>query len=206
MKFQVPWGKHNPVAWRLRNVAQQGGRDEDGTPYVQANVLPVVVVRDPITWSASMCRHPYGVRLGGNCRNSMLLRMVDPVTVPYKPQNVTKYDSILHLWRDWYHDWLGADFPALFVRFEDILFHGEAMVKKVCDCAGGKTRDAFYIREESAKGEIGPHKGGSGLLDAIIKNGNRTKRMDFLRRDEDRGHIQSKVFADLLSKFGYSIP
>ncbi|KAL7547716.1 hypothetical protein ACHAWF_011000 [Thalassiosira exigua] len=204
MRFQVPWGKHNPVSWRFKNVAAQGGKG-----IVQGDVLPVVVVRDPISWMASMCKHPYGVRLAENCADQALASSVHPVAVPYKPHNVTRYDSLVDLWHRWYTDWLTAArderIPALFVRFEDLLFHPDEVVQRVCDCAGGTRRDALYLKDESAKGEGGTHAGGSGLLDAMIKNGNVARRRGTLRSDEDRRHATGEKFSGLLAKFRYSV-
>lgn len=209
MRFQVPWGKHNPVSWRLRNVAAQGGQG-----VVQGNVLPVVAIRDPVSWMASMCRHPYGVRLGRNCDvDGKFASGVYPVSVPYKPRNVTEYDSLVDLWRTWYEDWTTAarrgrddGVPyAVFVRFEDLLFHPDAVVRRVCDCAGGTRRDGLYLREGTAKGEVGPHAGGSGLLDAIVENGNATRRRNALRSREDREHLTEDRFSDLLAEFHYSV-
>lgn len=55
VRWQVPWGKHAPASSRQRNVAAGGGAEG----VVQKHVLPVVAIKDPYTWMASMCRHPY---------------------------------------------------------------------------------------------------------------------------------------------------
>jgi len=203
MKFQVPWGKHNPVSWRLHNVAEQGGFLEGEK---QEAVLPIVVVRDPISWMSSMCRHPYGVQLAGNCRGTTMVGVTHGVTTWYRDK-ATRYESLMDLWHTWYGDWIhNSNFPALFIRFEDIIFHGEELTKQVCDCAGGKMRDQFFIKEESAKGEIGSHKGGSGFLESVIKNGDAMKRKEALQNSDDLDHLKSEKFADMLSLLHYLIP
>ena len=47
--FQVPWGKHNPLDFRGRNVVEQLAH------FNISEVLPVAVVKDPLTWARSMC-------------------------------------------------------------------------------------------------------------------------------------------------------
>uniref|UniRef100_A0A7S0CI79 Uncharacterized protein n=1 Tax=Proboscia inermis TaxID=420281 RepID=A0A7S0CI79_9STRA len=54
MREQVPWGKHTPVHWRLHHKAIAASKDVN-----QADVLPVLAIKDPFTWMTSMCRHPY---------------------------------------------------------------------------------------------------------------------------------------------------
>lgn len=56
VSFQVPWGKHNPPAWRHKTVARSG------RGIIQDDVLPVVIIKDPINWIHSMCAHPYNGR------------------------------------------------------------------------------------------------------------------------------------------------
>ena len=50
-------GKHNPPAWRHKTVAAARGEG-----VIQDDVLPVVIIKDPINWIHSMCKHRYGAR------------------------------------------------------------------------------------------------------------------------------------------------
>jgi len=152
MRFQVPWGKHTPVSWRLHHTAEALGNE---TELIQEHVLPIVVIKDPYTWMSSMCRHPYAARWfhrKGRCPNLVPLTeeekegLVDgggdggsvPVTVNY-PEHPTHHASLAHLWNEWYGDWYDKtnEFPFLVVRFEDLLFHAEEVVSQACHCAGG---------------------------------------------------------------------
>ncbi len=66
MLYQVPWGKHSPLSWRLNHVTESTGpgvnfvANDGGEGVKQDNVLPVVIIKDPYHWMGSMCRHPYG--------------------------------------------------------------------------------------------------------------------------------------------------
>ena len=55
VNFQVPWGKHNPAAWKHKTVVKNRGYN-----FNHDDVLPVVIIKDPVNWIHSMCKHPYG--------------------------------------------------------------------------------------------------------------------------------------------------
>ncbi len=48
---EAPWGKHNPHTYRSQNHVDPNTFKQD--PY--DNILPIVIIRDPITWMKSMC-------------------------------------------------------------------------------------------------------------------------------------------------------
>ena len=54
--LQAPWGKHNPLDWRGDHYAQRFERVD------VSQVLPVAVVKDPLTWMKSMCRMEYAAK------------------------------------------------------------------------------------------------------------------------------------------------
>ena len=55
---QVPYGKHSPVAWKgkYHTGANVGRWTTSGGLLELKNMLPVVIVKDPLTWMGSMCR------------------------------------------------------------------------------------------------------------------------------------------------------
>ena len=57
------------------------------------------------------------------------------------------YTSMVDLWNTWYGQWYNVDFPRLMVRFEDLLFHAEETITKVCECGGGRMRTNFRYME-----------------------------------------------------------
>eukprot|EP00978_Attheya_sp_CCMP212_P045863 scaffold363778_cov42-Attheya_sp.AAC.1 len=147
---QVPWGKHTPATWRKRNLAQTMSlpfKDHD-------KFMPVIMIKDPFTWMGSMCRNKYSARwphAPEHCPN-LVPNQVDyklnprlhasesvPVNVRYSKENVTKHESLVHLWNDWYSDYYYPveSFPRLMVRFEDLLFHPQETISQVCQCVGG---------------------------------------------------------------------
>ena len=42
-----------------------------------------------------------------------------------------------------YEEWGDRTFPHLTTRFEDLLFHGEEVTRKACECVGGVFTDDF---------------------------------------------------------------
>lgn len=209
----VPWGKHTPVSWRFNFVA-------DVTPKTvsQANFLAAVVVKDPYPWMESMCRHKYEANwrhFQGHCPNLVPISAAEKNTldgeesveirIRYRPTNVTHHESLAHLWNKWYQDYVDADFPRLMIRFEDLLFHAEEVVTKVCNCGGGVMRDGGfkYIKKPAKAGPA--HQGSSGLLKSLAKYGDASNRLkSFTTPDLD--FAKSVINKDIMRLFKYAEP
>ena len=214
VKAQVPWGKHSPVSWRFKHVAKrfQGA--------IQENFFPVLMIKDPLTFMDSICRHRYEAfwrEIPGHCPNLVPInekerKMIWPrksfnVSIAYskKNHNYTHHKSLAHLYNDYYGEWLKADFPKAVIRFEDLIFHTEYVVEKVCLCAGGKMFDRpFQYIKSSAKTGLG-HKGSNGFLDSVLKYGNVSRRSEsFSKLDLD--FAKATLYSDILEAFNYTIP
>jgi hypothetical protein len=61
------------------------------------------------------------------------------------------YESLAGLWSDWNRLYFDADFPRLMVRFEDNIFHGEAVMQKIKECVGIESNESFKYLVGSAK-------------------------------------------------------
>ena len=81
----------------------------------RSEILPVVMVKDPLTWARSMCRNAYAARFKKDpkCCPSpldMLTARDHPsltngnstVTVPFRLDRPERYESLLNLWSTWY--------------------------------------------------------------------------------------------------------
>jgi hypothetical protein len=86
----------------------------------KTNVLPVVLIRDPYSWMQSMCKHPYSAKwehADDHCPNRIKKDgSAVPVSINY-PGKTAEWDSLVHLWSDWYNQYLTADYPRLMVRY-----------------------------------------------------------------------------------------
>ena len=40
---------------------------------------------------------------------------------------------LVHLWNDWYTEYLEASYPRLLVRFEDLIFYPQQTTNLICD-------------------------------------------------------------------------
>ena len=219
MRFQVPWGKHNPVnSFRLHNVAITEGKQRID----QTAGLPVVTTKDPYGWFGSMCRHQYAARWPhrGHCPNLVLddteRRMggkdngIDggvPVTVGYGPtqKNMSHYDSLAGLWNEWYGDYFDiTEYPRLIVRFEDVMISPKEVVTKVCECGGGIIKGEFKMVADAAK-KGAAHKGSSGLVSALTRYGDPKKRVEGMEK-ADLDYARQHLRDDLMGAFGYQHP
>jgi hypothetical protein len=209
---QVPWDKH----WfsRLRNNHTAPHHEQ----YPKGNVLPIVTIRDPLSWMQSLCRQPYLVQWPHSTQHCPNL-VPDPTfsdsatgeSTPVKIPAMTGSDewpSLAHLWNDYYRDYLKTDTPRLLVRFEDLLFRPKQVLEIVKACAGAKWKDehAFYYVVDQSKWEHvrfnGPQ---SNLISAMIKHGNPARRTRNMT-DADLRYAASVLDEELLRLFRYQRP
>jgi hypothetical protein len=186
----------------------------------KTNVLPVVLIRDPYSWMQSMCKHPYAAswkHAKEHCPNlvpSALDRALlpnlaanatsIPVSIGY-PGNASQWDSLAHVWSDWYNQYTQAEYPRLMIRFEDILFHVREVITLVCECAGAVPKqDTFsYVVDSGKWGSA--HKGSSNMISAMIKYGTDKKRFASFT-DDDLRYAAKHVDPELLRRFHYEVP
>lgn len=174
--------------------------------------MPVVLIKDPYTWMGSQCRHKYTTFWGHDeehCPNLIRWRVKDrdvPSEVRVKYALEMKiYESLLDMWNKWYEEWDDQTFPHLTTRFEDLLFHGEEVTRKACECVGGIFTDDFQYVEDSAKPARGIHKGANGLVKAMMQYGDPKKRLVGYT-DRDRWYSSKNMDTALMSKYGYKPP
>ena len=211
-KWQVPWGKHRVPRLRLHHVATGMDRVR------QEDVLPIVIVRDPLHWMQSMCKSPYAAKWKKtklHCPNlvptendkSKFARAIResnntfPVTVHFDKDQVISWPSLMHLYSDWYRQYLDADYPRLLVRFEDMLWQAPTVLDAIAKCVGAKRADPIAYQVKSSKG----HGSGTGLVKAILKSGNSDLRHGQIT-NEDLEYARLHGDAKLLELFKYSIP
>ena len=213
IRAQVPWGKHTPVALRGVNHAISGGDIN------HSFVLPVLIIKDPYTWMQSMCRHEYSAgwfHKEDHCPNLIPYTQKEkenfpkeesvPINVHYSKENIVNYKSLVDLWNTWYTDWMESSFPFLAIRFEDLLFHSEDVVRQVCHCATGEMlhdndgKGFQYIQESAKQGKV--HSGSNGLLSALIKYGN-TKLRKEQYLEEDLQFARQNLDSKLMEMFNY---
>ena len=102
-------GKHNPPNWRGEHYGQTasagmveqafGGKRED-------QILPVVVVKDPLTWLQSMCRVSYAAEFGRYrmaqcCPHPLVNTRTTTGFNNKRSDGVWRSASLAHLWSRW---------------------------------------------------------------------------------------------------------
>lgn len=213
VKYQVPWGKHSPISYRGDHVAP--GFEGLNPDYF----MPALVVKDPYTWMDSMCRHKYAAnwRHFGNdhCPNLVATtnqekawnegKDVVAVNVHYRDTRITKHTSMAHLWNDYYGEWMKTEIPKLVVRFEDLLFHPEEVVTKVCECGRGKMRDGPFRFEVNSAKKGKAHEGSNGLVRSMVKYATASNRLKSLK-PHDLEYAMEHIDKDLMQLYHYSQP
>lgn len=164
------WGKHTPATYKTQHATKQAQAIE------KDDILPIVSIRNPWRWMQSMCKNPYSARwphfhVCPHLKDEESNNNWIPVSVKYGA-GTENYTSLVHLWLDWYEQYIGmADYPFLVVRMEDLVFYTQDTVTQVCECAGGRIRDdqPFQYILESAKKDSPGHDTSTGLTEAWIK-------------------------------------
>ena len=109
-----------------------------------------------------------------------------------------EYESLATMWSRWNREYFDADFPRLFVRFEDFLFNAEKVVQDVAECAGLSIHRPYLSTLEPSK----PHGNSSGLIMAMVRYGTDAGRADGLM-SEDIAYANKELDADLMRRFRY---
>jgi len=201
--WQVPWGKHNPVGARGAHLAPmfkgKGVNFED--------VLPVVIVKDPLTWINSMCKNRYAAQWNQkhvDCPNFLDDKGGQiPVTVRFgdKDWGSRVYSGLIGMWNDWYNEYHDTkEFPRIIVRYEDVLFRPEEIVNDICTCAGGTMKPNFINQEATAKN----HGTGNGKKQSEKKYGDEERRVVGYK-DEDLKWFEENIDVALLEELGYKL-
>jgi hypothetical protein len=134
-----------------------------------------------------------------------------PVSLVYKfSGHAITYDSLAHLWNEWYAGyWRDANFPYLMVRLEDLVFRQYETTRIVCDCAGGTvpSKDDFRYIVHSAK--TGPAHGKvserTNMIDAWVKYGKpMAPKAGFSELDYEAA--VEYLSRELMEKMGYKYP
>ena len=124
-----------------------------------------------------------------------------PVTASFGTAYKREYESLATMWSQWNREYLEADFPRLFVRFEDIVFNAEKVMHTVAECAGLSLRQPYRVMLKPSK----QHGDSLGLLSAMIRYGTDVGRADGLLA-EDLEYAQKTLDKDLMSLFHYTTP
>ena len=157
-----------------------------------------------------MCKHHYTARWSTPNED----RCPD-FSVPDLKANVRysdfhrKHESILHLWNDYYLEYLEVPFPRLIVRFEDLIFHPEEVTTTVCHCAGGSMRKDgrfIYILDSAKKGASAHGKQRTGFVEALLKYGSEKNRYASFSFPSDLQYIKDRVDSNLMHIMHYPFP
>jgi hypothetical protein len=195
--------------------------------------MPMVTIRDPLFWLKSMCRHHYTAMWTGREHLDHCPNFLDrDLTTRVKYDGfVRRYDSLLDLWSKfflfllqfisgpnfllhffflqdaYYTEYINIDIPVLLVRFEDLIFHTEEVITKVCECAGGKRSSPTkfrYVVDSAKKGKGSHGKERTGYVDALVRYGTLAKRYAGYESKEDLSFIQKHVDPTLMRLMQYS--
>lgn len=207
---QAPWHKHWFVSQRHSHVI----------PYLSNitldNVLPVVTIRDPLSWAQSMCEQPYDVEWTDTSNNHKappqcpsILHNEASVYVP-KQTGEKRYANLFDLWNTWYRAYLDSiDLDFVMVRHEDLIYCPRQVVSALQACSGAawSTQDrGFVYVMDQAKWE---HKRLSGKaqsnrVSAMIKHGHALGRR--IRHISAEDISQIRLNETLMNMFGYQMP
>jgi hypothetical protein len=126
--WQVPWGKHRMAGVKFNHTAS-------GMEHVNKDdVLPVIIIRDPYAWLQSMCGSPYSANWrhgkhhcpnlipnAGDNQHYKNLNDVFEVTVTFDKKSQRHFDSLVHLWSEWYNEYLHVDYPILMGKWNGFI-------------------------------------------------------------------------------------
>lgn len=106
--FSVAWGKHHPLHWRGEPPAPSQWANDlasaDASDMRAARQVPIVVIKDPLTWFKSHCAAPYFTSFAFNLRTQCFVAN-NSVQVNWVVNNCSyEYASLAHMWSEWYRN------------------------------------------------------------------------------------------------------
>jgi hypothetical protein len=214
---QVPWHKHFFIQKRTTH----------SIPYLSnitlSNVLPIVTIRDPLSWAQSMCEQPYDVEWTTTGKISpprcpSLLNGDASVRIP-KQTGSKLYRNLFTLWNEWYGSYLTAaaneGLSFVMVRHEDLLYCPRQVLSRLHACSGARwtsqADDGFVYVMEQAKWEHSRISGHvqSNRISAMIKHGyEKGRRLRHLTVGELQNNATGSLAFNqtLMNLFGYHLP
>ena len=204
--WTVPWYKHGWAALRYRYKYRP--------PENHNNVMAVTTIREPYFWMQSMCESPYTMEWNmsdTHCPNLMENDASTPIRVSWSRDYVRRWPSMSKLWSSWYREYYDhRDMPRLLIRFEDLLFHPEAVLEQIRECVGAEWRhDTFQYQSAPAKTHpyFARYKPPSSLISAMIKYGwnNRPRRIGTMTED-DLAYALDTIDAELAEQVFHYAP
>lgn len=228
VRWQVRWGKHTPIVNETFRLTNNVFNDSSMKPELW---LPAVMVRDPLKWMQSMCRHQYNAdwpHEKQHCPNLVYTNESNisrawhkvkatgtggvPLVVHYHKTLHTYHNSLVGFWNDWYRKYKSAKFPRIFVRFEDLIFYPRLVTQEVCKCAGGKLRSSTghkkfqFVTESAKRGKAhGNASEKTTYLDALVKYGTERGRYDGYHQI-DLDYAIKRLDPGLMRMFKYKPP
>jgi hypothetical protein len=221
---QVPWHKHGFVDQRHSH------RLEDTGTVSLEHILPVVAVRDPLSWAQSMCQQPYDVKwIGGEngpkTPPSSCPRLVTAHSTEVRLAGVPNrtWSSLLDLWNDWYSSYLNDvdDLDFVLVRHEDLLFCPDQVLEQLQACSGAswvhdRGEDAneldaahqhgfVYVMDQAKWEHVREYGPQSNRVSAMMKHGHPWRRLRHLEGD-DLQAAAAVLNSTLLDLFHYQEP
>lgn len=207
--WQLPWGKHwlPKDAKYKRQASDMESEDHDC-------VLPVIVVRDPLFWLQSMCQTPYSVywmsqgsqRCQSFPKNNDAKRvMSSPIQMRMETGYAPQFETLIHLWNEYYGQFWNAPYPRLIVRYEDLLWHAPRVLSMVSDCVGADT--SSKMRSYSYVTSPAKTHGNkvSNLIDAIARAGSEEMRKTGYLTAVDLQEVTKTIDHTLVHLFQYSL-
>lgn len=181
-------------------------------------ILPVVLIKDPLWWFQSMCKVHYNAeweqigseRSGGHCPNLVPTENEKAVLgnstietyevrVRLHGNHYDRYESLADLWSKWNRLYYDAAYPRLIIRFEDTLFHAEKVVQSISECTGLPLRNARFQYHVEASKKL---RSCNDFTSAVAKYGKLDGRHAGLR-PLDKQYLQTALDSEILEVFGY---
>jgi len=206
---ELPWGKHGPLKHRGQSLM------DPELEYVNTDtILPVVMVRDPYRWLASMCKESYFVTWNRTRQHCPLVAPPSLATTTDMPEGAFTgvyhcanekqnlgdvFPSLPHFWSDFYRQYWEDSKPRLFVRHEDLVFHAEEVIRQVAACAGMALRsnDLEYFVQASKR-----HGQATNLMAVLQKYGHEEGRYDGMTQ-ADLKFAEHYFDSEILQAFHY---
>lgn len=189
--------------WKHSNIAMKAKREPQVMQsLIKEGVVPLIMVRDPLSWLQSIKKAPYELKRCVNKGDEWLRATCrHPFPGGYASLPAAEYSSLPEVWNNWTQAYaisedLGFARPVV-TRYEDLVSEPVKTMASIASQLGLRAPANWKVIQASAKNHGASH----GRAEALEK----IQKKTYLELYEDRDHRRAchRLERDLLQKLSY---
>jgi hypothetical protein len=206
-RYDLSWHQDSTIRRRLGYRRPHVTKNRKSTIKISAAVCPKAGFLDPSnnqTVTSPVRFNLHEILLESTTFTQTVERNGKNLTKLMKRQpKIRQYESLYHLWNEFYIQYYTADFPRLVVRFEDTMYLFPQVLEEIRQCVNGY-RKANTTEQNLKNGKS--HGGHSNLWTALRKNSDANVRLQTVSSPSEMEYARFVLDSSMMKDFHYVMP